>query len=116
MELNEPEKHLEELIKFFFLFHDPTTENRQGNDVGTQYASAIFVNDPEQKKIVDKVITDLQSHLDENKSPYHGNKVMTAVHDATEFYPAHDEHQEYLFKNPSGYCNHYMRMKEFPLN
>ena len=116
VELNEPEKHLEELIKFFFLFHDPTTENRQGNDVGTQYASAIFVNDPEQRKILDKVITKLQSHLDENKSPYRGNRVVTAVHDATEFYPAHDEHQEYLFKNPSGYCNHYMRMKEFPLN
>ena len=117
VELNDPAAHFEELIKFFFLFHDPTTENRQGNDVGTQYASAIFVQDEEQRKVVNKVIGDLESVLDTGKiKPYHGKKIHTGIHDATEFYPAHEEHQEYLMKNPNGYCNHYMRMKKWPIN
>lgn len=117
IELNDPSQHFEDLIKFFFLFHDPTTSNRQGNDVGTQYASAVFVHDDEQRKIVQKVINDLQSAIDSGKiSPYHGRKVVTKIHDATVFYPAHEEHQEYLMKNPNGYCNHYMRMKQWPLN
>jgi|EP00979_Chaetoceros_neogracilis_P013861 peptide-methionine (S)-S-oxide reductase len=117
VELNDPVTHFEELIKFFFLFHDPTTANRQGNDVGSQYSSAIFVEDEEQRQIVNKVISDLQSALDDGKvTAYHGKKVSTNVHDSTEFYPAHEEHQEYLMKNPNGYCNHYMRIKKWPLN
>jgi len=117
VELNDPVAHFEELVKFFFLFHDPTTADRQGNDVGTQYSSAIFVQDEEQRKVVNKVIGDLESILDTGKvKPYHGKKVTTGIHEATEFYPAHQEHQEYLMKNPNGYCNHYMRMKEWPLN
>jgi len=111
----EDEKVLEELLRFFFMFHDPTTANRQGNDVGTQYASAIFVNDERQKKIARKVVGELQGFLDAGKlGSYRGDKVCTAVHDATEFYEAHQEHQEYLMKNPSGYCNHYMRFTEWP--
>eukprot|EP01083_Nonionella_stella_P160561 525052_1 len=93
----------------FFLFHDPTTMDRQGNDVGTQYASAIFVSNEEQKKIAKDVIAELQSALDGGTARYTGTKVATAVHDYTEFYPAQDEHQEYLMKNPSGYCNHRLR-------
>mmetsp|Transcript_4791 Transcript_4791/g.9142 ORF Transcript_4791/g.9142 Transcript_4791/m.9142 type:complete len:194 (-) Transcript_4791:1584-2165(-) len=118
IELNDPSKHLEDLIRFFFLFHDPTTENRQGNDVGTQYASAIFVHDEEQRRIAIKVMDELQQAMDSGKlsSPYRGKKIVTQIHDATVFYPAHEEHQEYLMKNPNGYCNHYMRMKAWPLN
>jgi peptide-methionine (S)-S-oxide reductase len=115
VELNDPSEHMfEELIKFFFMFHDPTTMNRQGNDRGTQYASAIFVSDDEQKKIVNKVIEELQSAIDVRSVKYSGKNISTGVHDYTEFYPAHKEHQEYLAKNPSGYCNHYLRMKVWP--
>ncbi len=104
VELSKPSEELfEELVRFFFLFHDPTTMDRQGNDSGTQYASAIFVSDDEQKKIVNKVINELQKSLDDGKANYSGTSVITAVHDYTEFYPAHEEHQEYLMKNPSGY-------------
>ena len=108
----------ENLIKFFFQFHDPTTIDRQGNDIGTQYASVIYVQDDEQERIVKKIIEDLQSALDERKvrNPYHGEKIVTKVWKATQFYPAHEEHQEYLMKNPNGYCNHYYRFKDWPLN
>jgi len=116
VELNDPQKDFKELIKFFFFFHDPTTQDRQGNDTGTQYASAIFVKDNEQRRIVTEVINELQTFLDsDNKSPYAGNKMATAVHDATTFFDAEEEHQEYLAKNPSGYCNHSLRLKEWPI-
>lgn len=117
VELNEPEKHFEELVKFFFQFHDPTTKNRQGNDVGTQYASLIFTGDSEQAKICKKVIGELQTAVSSGKvTAYHGDKVETIVTPYTTFYEAHEEHQEYLMKNPNGYCNHYIRIKEWPLN
>eukprot|EP00552_Chaetoceros_brevis_P004697 CAMPEP_0197735162 /NCGR_PEP_ID=MMETSP1435-20131217/371_1 /TAXON_ID=426625 /ORGANISM="Chaetoceros brevis, Strain CCMP164" /LENGTH=183 /DNA_ID=CAMNT_0043322765 /DNA_START=36 /DNA_END=584 /DNA_ORIENTATION=+ len=114
VELNDPsEGMVKELLRFFFLFHDPTTMDRQGNDAGTQYASAIFVSNEEQKKIAKDVIAELQSALDGGTARYTGTKVATAVHDYTKFYPAQDEHQEYLMKNPSGYCNHRLRMPEW---
>lgn len=85
------------------LFNIPLFNPFEGNDVGSQYASAIFVNDEEQRKIVTKVISQLQDALDNGKVSYSGKRVLTDVHDSTEFYEAHDEHQEYLMKNPSGY-------------
>lgn len=117
IELNDPDTHFRELIKFFFFFHDPTTKDKQGNDAGTQYASAIFVRDEEQKRIVNEVIDELQQSLNHaKKSPFSGTKMVTAVHDATTFFDADEAHQEYLMKNPSGYCNHYMRMQKWPEN
>jgi peptide-methionine (S)-S-oxide reductase len=105
----------EELCKFLFMFHDPTTLNRQGNDVGTQYASIIFCTSPEQKAIANKVMAELQKAIDEKRvTAYQGKKVETGVVDYTVFYEAHEEHQEYLFKNPNGYCNHRYRFKEWP--
>jgi peptide-methionine (S)-S-oxide reductase len=93
VELSNP-SYFEDLIKFFFLFHDPTTKDRQGNDRGTQYASAIFVSDDEQRRIAHKVIKDLQSAIDSGKiSPYTGKKIVTDVHQATRFYAAEDYHQ-----------------------
>lgn len=89
VEMNDPRAHFEDLIKFFFLFHDPTTMNRQGNDAGTQYASAIFVADEEQKQIAEKVKNDLQEYISSKKSPYVGNKIVTQIHDATEFVSMH---------------------------
>jgi len=98
VELNDPNAHFEELIKFFFLFHDPTTINRQGNDRGTQYASAIFYEDEEQKQIIEKVIRELQSVLDGGTiSPYSGKKIVTSIHKATEFYVAEESHQQVCY-------------------
>ena len=86
IELSNPSEHFEELIKFFFLFHDPTTPDRQGNDVGTQYASAIFVNSDEQKAIAENIMSELQRYLDGRKSnPYSGKVVSTKIHDYTTF-------------------------------
>jgi peptide-methionine (S)-S-oxide reductase len=104
----------EEIVKFFFQFHDPTTPNQQGNDRGTQYASVIYCYDRKQREIANRVIERLQNMLDESKiSCYSGKKVTTAVLDSTEFFEARDDHQEYLSKNPRGYCNHKIRFKEW---
>lgn len=114
VELNEADKNFEELIKFFFQFHDPTTMNRQGNDVGTQYASVIFCDDDKQMEIATRVKNDLQKLVDEGKIQYAGKKVVTDIVKMNPYYPAHEEHQRYLEKNPLGYCNHYYRFKEWP--
>ena len=91
------------LLELFFKLHDPTTTNRQGNDVGTQYRSAIFVSDPEQKKIAQTVI-DL-----ENKSRRWPRPVATQIENLKAFYSAETYHQDYLLKNPGGYTCHYWR-------
>ena len=105
----------EELCKFLFMFHDPTTKNRQGNDAGTQYASIIFCTSPEQKAIAEKVKQELQKAIDDRLvTQYQGKTVETGIVDYTTFYEAHEEHQEYLFKNPLGYCNHRYRFKVWP--
>lgn len=115
VELSDPAQHFEELVRFFFMFHDPTTEDRQGNDVGTQYASVIFTNGEEQKRIATKVAAELQDHIDAKKIKRYANpKVMTKIVAANTFVAAHAEHQAYLEKNPGGYCNHFYRFKEWP--
>ena len=97
----------EELVKYLFTFHDATTKDKQGNDRGTQYASTVFYHSEEQRLIAEKVINQVQDLVEEKKIPkYTGFKVMTNLSKATEFYPAHKEHQEYLLNNPKGYCNH----------
>ena len=86
-----------ELLEIFFSIHDPTTLNRQGNDVGTQYRSAIYVHSSEQRSVAEDVIRELQSHL---KHP-----VVTEVADAGTYWRAEDYHQEYFRNNPAqGYC------------
>ncbi|PZP55232.1 MAG: peptide-methionine (S)-S-oxide reductase [Micavibrio aeruginosavorus] len=93
----------EKLLRHFFQLHDPTTKNRQGNDIGTQYRSAIFYLKDEQKASAEKVIAaaDLSG-----KWP---GKIVTEVTSASEFYTAEDYHQDYLIKNPSGYTCHWVR-------
>ena len=104
VELNDPsETTYEELIRFFFQFHDPTTLNRQGNDSGTQYASVIFCGDSKQKKIATKVKSDLQELVTSGKVRYAGRQVVTGIFAMQPFYPAHEAHQDYLTKNPLGY-------------
>jgi peptide-methionine (S)-S-oxide reductase len=116
VELSAPTEELfEEMMKFFFSFHDPTTKNRQGNDAGTQYGSAIFCTDANQARIANKVKEELQQALNQKKVPsYEQGTLHTEIVDYTDFYEAHDEHQEYLFKNPNGYCNHRYRFREWP--
>jgi peptide-methionine (S)-S-oxide reductase len=88
-----------DLLKVFFTIHDPTTLNRQGDDVGTQYRSAIFYHTPEQKTIAEQVIREItQAHLWEDP-------IVTEVTAFDKFYMAEDYHQEYFKKNPfQGYC------------
>jgi methionine-S-sulfoxide reductase len=93
----------EEILKFFFRLHDPTTKNRQGNDIGTQYRSAIFYLSPFQQVIAERVKSDI------DKSGKWKNPLTTEIVAAGEFYTAEDSHQDYLQKNPGGYTCHYLR-------
>jgi len=112
---SETPEVFEEMMKFFYSFHDPTTLNRQGNDRGTQYGSVVFCSSEEQKIIAEAVKAELQTHIDSRKiQAYQKKKVETKIADYTTFYEAHEEHQEYLFKNPSGYCNHRYRFNDWP--
>lgn len=92
-----------ELLGYFFRMHDPTTPNRQHNDVGTQYRSAIFYQSEEQKKAA----TEVKEQL--NASGKFRKPIVTEIAAATEFYSAEGYHQDYLQKNPGGYNCHVLR-------
>jgi peptide-methionine (S)-S-oxide reductase len=92
-----------ELLEFFFQIHDPTTRNRQGNDVGTSYRSAIFYLDDEQKRVAEDTIADVDA------SGLWPGKVVTEVTAAGTFWEAEPEHQDYLQHCPTGYTCHYVR-------
>lgn len=88
-----------ELLEVFFTIHDPTTLNRQGHDVGTQYRSAIFYHTPEQKRIAEEVIATF------SKEQIYANPIVTQVMPAAAWYEAEPYHQEYFARNPfQGYC------------
>jgi len=90
-----------ELLEMFFVIHDPTTLNRQGNDAGTQYRSAIFTHSPEQKQTAEAVIAAF------TKDKVYENPIVTEVVPATTLYVAEAYHQEYFARNPSqGYCTY----------
>ncbi len=89
-----------ELLKIFFENHDPTQGMRQGNDVGTQYRSAIYATSPEQLEIAERVRDQFQTEL--SRSGY--GRITTEIGTAGQFYYAEDYHQQYLDKNPYGYC------------
>jgi methionine-S-sulfoxide reductase len=91
------------LLFEFFRMHNPTTLNRQGNDIGTQYRSAIFYAGEEQKRIAEEVIKTVDASGDWKA------KVVTEVVPFKEFYRAEEYHQKYLVKNPRGYTCHYIR-------
>jgi peptide-methionine (S)-S-oxide reductase len=88
------------LLKIFWESHDPTQGMRQGNDVGTQYRSAIYTNTPEQRKAAEESRERYQEQLD--KARY--GTITTEIADAGPFYYAESYHQQYLAKNPNGYC------------
>jgi peptide-methionine (S)-S-oxide reductase len=91
------------LLEFFFQIHDPTTRNRQGNDMGTSYRSAIFYVSPEQKRVAEDTIADVEA------SKLWPGKVVTEVAPVGPFWEAEPEHQDYLERYPNGYTCHYVR-------
>ena len=92
-----------DLLEFFFQIHDPSTKNRQGNDIGRSYRSAIFYESDEQKAVALDTIADVDA------SGLWPGKVVTEVEPASEFWEAEEEHQDYLEKLPNGYTCHYVR-------
>ena len=92
-----------DLLEFFFQIHDPSTKNRQGNDVGESYRSAIFYTSDEQKQVALDTIADVDA------SGLWPAKVVTEVEPAGDFWEAEEEHQDYLEKYPNGYTCHYVR-------
>src|SRR6202012_1663081 len=91
------------LLEFFFQIHDPTTPNRQGNDRGTRYRSGIYYTTPEQKRVAEETIADV------NASGLRPGRVVTEVPPAGPFWEAEPEHQDYLERYPNGYTCHFVR-------
>jgi len=92
-----------EVLEFFFQIHDPSTRNRQGNDVGRSYRSAIYYTSPEQKRVAERTIADVDA------SGIWPGPVVTEVEPAGDFWEAEEDHQDYLEKAPNGYTCHFVR-------
>jgi peptide-methionine (S)-S-oxide reductase len=92
-----------ELLEFFFQIHDPSTPNRQGNDRGPSYRSAIFYTSDEQKRVAEDTIADVDA------SGLWPGKVVTEVTAVSDFWEAEPEHQDYLERIPNGYTCHFIR-------
>ncbi|NVD40011.1 peptide-methionine (S)-S-oxide reductase MsrA [Ensifer sp. HO-A22] len=100
----DPEKtSYRRLLEFFFQIHDPTTKNRQGNDIGMSYRSAIYYTDNEQKRVAEDTIADVEA------SGLWPGKVVTEVEPVGEFWQAEPEHEDYLERYPNGYTCHFPR-------
>ncbi len=94
-----PEITLREILEIFFVIHDPTTLNRQGNDTGTQYRSGIYYTTPAQKDVADGMITQM------SQEKLFGKPIVTEVLPLAHYWPAEDYHQDFFEKNPyQGYC------------
>ena len=91
------------ILEYFFQIHDPTTKNRQGNDIGLSYRSAIFYLDDEQKRVAEETIADVDA------SGLWPGPVVTEVAPAGPFWEAEPEHQDYLQRYPDGYTCHFVR-------
>ena len=92
-----------DLLEFFFQIHDPTTLNRQGNDQGASYRSAIFYTSEEQRRVAEDTIADVEA------SGLWPGKVVTELSPAGDFWEAEPEHQDYLERYPNGYTCHFVR-------
>ena len=92
-----------QILEFFFQIHDPTTRDRQGNDVGTSYRSAIFYVSDEQKRVAEDTIADVEA------SGLWPGKVVTELVPVGDFWEAEPEHQDYLVRHPDGYTCHFVR-------
>ena len=103
IEFDPEQTSYRKLLEFLFQIHDPTTRNRQGNDVGTSYRSAIFTLDDEQRRIAEETIAEVDT------SGLWPGKVVTEVAPAGPFWEAEPEHQDYLERYPNGYTCHFVR-------
>ena len=92
-----------QILEFFFQIHDPSTANRQGNDLGTSYRSAIFYLDESQKRMAEQTVADVDA------SGLWPGKAVTEIAPAGPFWEAEPEHQDYLERNPNGYTCHFIR-------
>lgn len=95
------------MLDFFFQIHDPTTLDQQGNDIGSSYRSTIFYANEEEKEEAEKFIDIV------NKSGRWKNPVVTTLEPLDKFYPAEENHQDYLQKNPTGYTCHFRRFGSY---
>jgi peptide-methionine (S)-S-oxide reductase len=100
---NDNKTSYKQLLDFFFRVHDPTTKDRQGNDIGKSYRSAIFYQSEEERSQALEVIAEV------DKSGLYPNAVVTTLEKYDKFWSAEDYHQDYLQKNPGGYTCHYIR-------
>jgi peptide-methionine (S)-S-oxide reductase len=107
IEFDNREISFKEILDFFFRVHNPTTLNRQGNDVGTSYRSAIFMVDETQRQVAEEMIKIV------NASGRWGAEVCTSLEPFQTFYPAEGYHQDYLQKHPQGYTCHAIRFDTF---
>ena len=103
IEFDPAQTSFETLLRFFFRMHDPTTPNRQGNDIGSSYRSAIFYHDAEQKRIAEKVRAEVDA-----SGRWH-RPIVTDITPAGPWWRAEEYHQDYLVKNPGGYTCHWVR-------
>lgn len=104
IEYDPEEIDLTEILDFFFRIHDPTTENREGPDVGSQYRSIILYRNKQQKKII-------EDFIDSNENEYK-DEIVTEIKDLKDFYRAEDKHQDYFEKNPNdAYCTMHAQPK-----
>jgi peptide-methionine (S)-S-oxide reductase len=95
-----------EILQIFFVIHDPTTLNRQGNDVGTQYRSAIFYHSPEQKSTAEEVVSEV------TRLALYSDRIVTEITAASRFHAAEDYHQRYFARNPfQPYCQYVVAPK-----
>jgi peptide-methionine (S)-S-oxide reductase len=92
-----------QILEFFFQIHDPSTRNRQGNDIGTSYRSAIFTTSDEQRRVAEDTVADVDA------SGLWPGKAVTEIAPAGDFWAAEPEHQDYLERYPSGYTCHFVR-------
>ncbi|MNV00375.1 Peptide methionine sulfoxide reductase MsrA 3 [compost metagenome] len=92
-----------QILEFFFQIHDPSTQNRQGNDVGTSYRSGIYYLSEEQKRVAEDTVADVDA------SDLWPGKVVTEIEPAGPFWEAEPEHQDYLERLPEGYTCHFIR-------
>ncbi len=100
LEFDETQISLREILEIFFTIHDPTSLNRQGNDVGTQYRSGIYFSTPEQEQVAREVMADMG-----RDRAFAGKPIVTEVLPLANYWPAEDYHQDYFERNPNqGYC------------
>lgn len=100
---DEDQTDFRQILDYFFRIHDPTTKNRQGNDIGCSYRSAIFYSNPGQKGAAEDFINIV------NESGLYKDPVVTTLEPLEKFWPAEEYHQDYLQKNPAGYTCHFER-------